>query len=396
MQNCRKHAQRAFTENDRRVLRVPIQIWNSFEILRCHFFVNRNCSPLFKIFDTNVYSTQNATMSITIKIFGCDGTDSVRRRKFDTTSVTLTQVQELANLPSHAKLTWKDEDGDVITIVTHADLKEAVSSAVTQNSPLRLYVDHSKLPQAQTKAEPTCGQRSRDIHQRIESVSQGARHKMFSAFSLVRSACESSRVFRALKEDSRSVRAVLEARVERNLSDAPIQAIASYFIYAVLLWALFCPSFFLLFKIAIAAVFVPRNALSEKAHKRIRLLIALIAVRLALKLIYYVLPSCLFFGMAFCFVPKFLLGLTIFGWLCKKGRNHRSCSAHHSNRRAEHRDQFRASQQQNLTSWQREDVVTISKIFPALNYEHLRKTYMIHKDVQATVLALLKQTEGAR
>jgi len=343
-------------------------------------------------------------MSITIKIFSCDGTGSVRRRKFDTTSLTLTQVQEVANLPNNAKLTWKDEDGDVITICTQADLQEAVASAVTQKSSLRLYVDHSKLPRAPTESEPARAQESRDIKKSMKSISQFAREKMFSTLNSVRSACESSNVFQALQEDSRSVRAIFEARVERNLSDAPIQKIASYGVYTVLLWTLFCPSFFLLFKIAIAAALMPRNALSEKDHKRIRLLLALIGVRVALMLIMgftaFVLPSCLLFGVACCFMPKFLLGLAIFRCLCKKGScrgDRRRFRKRHSNRRTECRDQYLASQQQVLTSRQREDIITISKIFPTMHYEHLRNTYMAHKDVQATVLNILRQTgEGAR
>jgi len=343
-------------------------------------------------------------MSISIKIFGCDGTDSVRRRKFDMTSLTLTQVEEVANLPNNARLTWKDEDGDIVTIFTQAELQEAVASAVAQKSSLRLYVDHSKLPRAPTESEPAPAQESRDIKKSMKSISQCARENFFSTLNSVRSACESSNVFQALKEDSRSVRAIFEARVERNLSDAPIQKIASCFVHAVLLWALFCPSFFLLLKIAIAAAFMPRNALSKKDHKRIRLLLGVIGVRVAVMLIMgftaFVLPPCLFFGVAFCFMPKFLLGLAIFRCLCKKGScwddRHRF-RERHSNHRTECRDQYLASKQQNLTSRQREDIATITKIFPTMHFEHLRKTYMVHKDVQATVLDILRRTgKGAR
>ena len=351
-------------------------------------------------------------MSITIKIISCDGTGSVRRRNFDTTSVTLAQVQEFANLQNNAKLTWKDEDNDIITIATQTDLQEAVTSAVTQKSSLRLYVDHTRSPSAPTESEPTESepareQRSDDINKKwMKSTLHCARQQLFSAVNRAQSACSSSGTLQALKEDARSIRAVFEARVERNLSNAPILNIASFFVHAVLFWTLFWPSCCLLFKIAIAAVLMPRNALGRKDHKHVRILFALIGVRVALKLIMgftsFMLPPFLFFGMTCCLVPKLLLGAAFFRCLCKKGASRRGRRGrhggreHHRNRRTESQEQDLASQEQNLTSKQCEDILTISRIFPTANFDHLRQTYMLHKDIQATILDILKQTGEAR
>jgi len=223
-----------------------------------------------------------------------------------------------------------------------------------------------------------------------------ARQRLFSAFDRARSACDSSGTLQALKEDTRSIRAVFEARVERNLSNTPILNIASFFVHAVLFWTLLWPSCCLLFKIAIAAALMPRNAMSHKDHKRVRLLFALIGARVALKLIMgftsFVLPPFLLFGMTCCLMPKLLLGAAFFRCLCKKGAKRRK-----EKKRRHHRNCRTESQKQHLTSKQCEDVLTLSKIFPTAHFDHLRQTYMLHKDIQATVLDILKQTgEGAR
>ena len=350
-------------------------------------------------------------MSITIKIISCDGTGSVRRRNFDTTSVTLAQVQEFANLQNNAKLTWKDEDNDIITIATQTDLQEAVTSAVTQKSSLRLYVDHTRSPSAPTESEPTESepareQRSDDINKKwMKSTLHCARQQLFSAVNRAQSACSSSGTLQALKEDARSIRAVFEARVERNLSNAPILNITSFFIHAVLFYTLFWPSCCLLFKIAIAAVLMPRNALGRKDHKHVRILFALIGVRVALKLIMgftsFMLPPFLFFGMTCCLVPKLLLGAAFFRCLCKKGPAAVAVLATATENiiataEPSRRSKILHQMEQNLTSKQCEDILTISRIFPTANFDHLRQTYMLHKDIQATILDILKQTGEAR
>jgi len=346
---------------------------------------------------------------IIIKIFGCDGTGTVRRRKFNTSSVTLAQVQEIANLQSNAELTWKDEEGDTILVETQSDLQEAIACAATQKSSLRLFVDNaSSTPTAssgptheqQTPAQhPTHEQQTpaqTPTHEQqtpaqrpvdVELLLKNGRDRLLATINRARSALDTSATLQAVKEDACSIRAVFEARVERNLGTVPILPTMSFVIHAVLLWALVSPTFWLLFEIVIGAILMPRNALSNKTSRHVRFLLPLLGLRVVMKLFFgftccvlHMLPPLMFFFLLTCALRS-----------CgRASRRSQRCGV--QERRHGHQVRYRRGNGRNgpRASQEQEDIVLLCNIFPKIHIERVRQEYMRHRDVQRTVVELLK------
>ena len=345
-------------------------------------------------------------MSIVIKIVSCDGNASMRRRKFDTCNVTLAQVQEIANLQSNARLTWRDEDNDIILIETQSDLQEAIANAVAQSSSLRLFVENTRSsaqPAAQSPAQPAF-QPTSDQPNPVQTPArktfvQSLMIQFMLAIDCVRSTFAASPVVQAIKEDGCSIRAIFESRVERNLS--VIQPIMSCVTQAVLLRTLVWPNFCLLFKVIIAAMLMPRNALSGKSRVRAGILMSLIGLRVGMSFLCTMLHTT-------CCVMIPLIFLLILVGCWRSYRSHRQC-AYRVKRRCHRRRphpcrphpcrpvpstyQSHPCRPVSSTyqSQEQEHMGTLRNIFPNISDAILRQVYREHKDIQKTIMELASQ-----
>lgn len=334
--------------------------------------------------------------SIIIKISLLNGT--VRRRKFDTASVTLTQLQDIANLQdANAKLTWKDEENDVITIEIEADLQEAIRNAQAQQQSLRLIVvvesGSSEPVNATTAAAAVVAAPI------MKSLLDWGRQRVLAAVHAAQAATVRSTTFQALLEDSHSIRAIFHARVERNRS---IIRTVGFVTRAVLLWALFWPTFSILATILLGLLLLPRNTLNQRARKQTHVLLGLITIRVVLRLLG---------AICACVLPV-ALGLIGSGVLISMYKMHKRKQRQRRERRnrRNHNGRQHVSRQQRrqlnreLHNFNNRSVSgvspeqmqapdtqaldTLRNIFPTIDIQQLRQTYMRHGDVNRTVLEL--------
>jgi len=329
-------------------------------------------------------------MSIVIKICTCDGTGIVRRRVFNASNVTLAQVQEFANVQNNKKFTWRDEDNDVIMLENQFDLQEAIAYAVEQKSSLRLIVDNNTGASAEpeepniesTPVRATSTTTSHatlsDMQSFVAKLSTNFSSSYKSCDKFTKSALASSKTFQAIQEDIRSSRGFLEAYVQHN---RPIKMVMGVITRGALLWGiLFGPSFWLLLSIVIAALLMPRNALTDGARAQTRILFGLFVFRTVSKLLFgltcCVTPLLLFCGLGACILSRCKWKRREFNRILRKGRHRRNRRQRTSN------DRSSTSQQEHA------DIETLRRIFPALNIEELKQAYMRHKDIQQTVLEL--------
>jgi len=341
-------------------------------------------------------------MSIVIKICNCDGTGTVRRREFNPSNVTLAQVQELANLQNNKRLTWRDEDNDVIAVENQFDLQEAIVYATTQQSSLRLIVDNTGTSaETEPTAEPTPVQATStrtplpDMH----SVIGSGYNKLISTAKIAQSTLASSKTYQGIQEDACSIRGFLEAHVERSYFPRFARLAVGAVARGVLLWGLiFGASFWLLLKIVIGTLLMPRNILTDRAREQSRILFGLLALRTVMGFLV---------GLTCCLTPVLLacgVGACIFtkrnrcknfnriirkGIYMNRQRTNGQCTPN---------DQFFPSAPpsndqcspsvRTPTQKEREDMLTLTGIFPGLDIAKLAHVYMRHKDVQKTVLEL--------
>lgn len=332
-------------------------------------------------------------MSIVVKICNCDGKGTVRRRQFNASNVTLAQVQELANLQNNKKLTWRDEDDDVIAVETESDLQDAISYAVTQKSSLRLMVDNtgtSAGTEPTTESAPVQATSTRtkmklcsfDLSDKLRSAGQRGYETLVSAAKIAQSTLASSKVVQAIQEDACSIRGFLESRVERNRT--PIQLAMGVVSRGVLLWGIFFGlSFWMLLTILIGALLTPRNALRDRAHAQVRILFGFLALRIAMGFLH---------RLIFCFIPILLI--------CFVGvlfvHPIRLCFQHMVRRRAKRRRKTKrrpSHPHQHFSSTfqqQHKDIEALRRIFPAMDIRELQQAYARYNDVETTVLELAK------
>ena len=132
---------------------------------------------------------------------------------------------------------------------------------------------------------------------------------------------------------------------------------------------------------------MPRNVLTGRAREQIRILFGLLAVR--------TVTGCLF-GLTCCLTPVLLTCLGAYMFIKRNGcknfsRIHRKgkyMNRRRTNRQRTPNDRFSPSAPPSTSQKEREDMLTLRGIFPALNIAELRQAYMRHKDVQQTVLEL--------
>jgi len=336
-------------------------------------------------------------MSIIIKICNCDGTGTVRRREFNASNVTLAQVQELANLQNNKRLTWRDEDNDVIAVETQFDLQEAISYATTQQSSLRLIVDNTgtsaetepttEPTEPTTEPTPVQATSTRSPLPDMQAAIGSGCKNLISTIKIAQSALASSKTFQGIQEDACSIRGFLEARVERNHFPRFARLAVGAVVRGVLVWGIFFgPSFWLLLNILIGALLMPRNVLTGRAREQIRILFGLLALRTV--------------GFLFGIICILVLlacgaGESMYAYkrnICKNfNRFHRKGKYMHrrrTNRQRTPNDRFSPSAPPSTSQKEHEDMLTLRGIFPALNIAELRQAYMRHKDVQQTVLEL--------
>jgi len=131
---------------------------------------------------------------------------------------------------------------------------------------------------------------------------------------------------------------------------------------------------------------MPRNVLTGRAREQIRILFGLLALRTVGFLFgiicILVLLAC-GAGESLCAYKRNI---------CKNfNRIHRKGKYMNRRRTNRHRtpnDRFSPSAPPSTSQKEREDMLTLRGIFPALNIAELRQAYMRHKDVQQTVLEL--------
>lgn len=353
-------------------------------------------------------------MSIVIKICNCDGTGTVRRREFNASNATLAQVQELANLKSNKRLTWRDEDNDVIAVETQFDLQEAIAYATTQQSSLRLIVDNTGTStETEPTAEPTPVQATstRTPLPDMQSLVGSGYKKLISTAKIAQSTLASSKTVQGIQEDGCSIRGFLEAHVERSHFPRCARLAVGAIARGVLVWGLiFGASFCLLLKILIGTLLMPRNILTDRAREQIRILFGLLAFRTVMGFL---------FGLTCCLTPVLLacgLGACIFtkhnrckrfNRIIRKGKLY--MNRQRTNGRCTPNDRFFPSASPSndqffpsappsndrfspsvrpATQKEREDMLTLGGIFPGMNIAKLTHAYMRHKDVQKTVLEL--------
>jgi len=352
--------------------------------------------------------------SIVIKIVNTAG--SVRRRHVNTSSLTLEQVHQLGNMQNGAKLTWRDEENDLIEIETEADLQEAIQCAVSQQSALRLFVANVQQPAPGTPpfnlpspvhvpvhahAPPTAVQNPQvppvDIRRNIQTFIGYVRQNFISAsqsaIGRVWSEFDQSAILQGIREDSRSIRSVFESRVEQNRSAI---SIASFAIRAALVVALCWPSFWWLCMIAVGLFIFPRNILTRRSERHCCILLGLISIRVVIKLLYAL--SCLVFPTLF-----FLAVLGAIAFIVHQQRRATAWTRSRAHMRTHQRDAQRNSHRQShsgghqeqeptdhgLTDAQQTDLNTLSSILPNVSKHVLRQTYLRYKDVNRTITELV-------
>jgi len=341
-------------------------------------------------------------MSIVIKICNCDGTGTARRREFNASNVTLAQVQELANLQNNKRLTWRDEDNDVIAVETQFDLQEAISYATTQQSSLRLIVDNTGTSaETEPTAEPTPVQATstRTPIPDMQAVIGSGCKKLISTVKIAQSAIASSKTFQGIQEDACSIRGFLEAHVERSHFPRFARLAVGAVARGVLVWGLiFGASFWLLLKILIGTLLMPRNILTDRAREQIRILFGLLAFRTVMGFLFgltcCLTPVLLVCGLGACIFTK-RNRCKIFNRIIRKGKY---MNRQRTNGQCTPNDRFFPSAPPSNdrfspsvwtpTQKEREDMLTLTGIFPGLNIAKLAHVYMRHKDVQKTVLEL--------
>jgi len=248
--------------------------------------------------------------------------------------------------------------------------ENAKTSSTPTISPTPTPTREQPTPEQQTPEQPPL-----DLPGYAESLLASGRRRLLSAINRARSAFDTSSTLQAIKEDSSSIRAVFEARVERNLGAIPIRPITSFVVHAILVWALVSPTFWLLSQIVMGAILMPRNALSPKTSQHILLFLPLLSIRVAMWMFFgfTTLVTC-------CLLPKimFAVFLVCCAKKCSKRRRHLN-----------RRNMPRAPREGGVAQEQA-DIDLLRKIFPSAHIDHLTQEYLRHRDVQKTVLELLK------
>jgi len=102
--------------------------------------------------------TMNPTTKLTLK---CELNEDLRRRTLDLADLNLESlravVSELFSLNENFKLLWRDDDDDMVTISSDADVEEATRVAASLAKPtlrLRVVVSSATVPQASPEPAP--------------------------------------------------------------------------------------------------------------------------------------------------------------------------------------------------------------------------------------------------
>merc|ERR1712187_719486 len=158
---------------------------------------------------------------------------------------------------------------------------------------------------------------------------------------------------------------------------------------AVLLRTLVWPNFFLLFKVIIAAMLMPRNALSGKSRVRAGILMSLIGLRVGMSFL------CTMLHTTCCVIIPLIFLLILFGcW--RSYRSHRQC-AYRVKRRCHRRRPHPCRPHpcrpvpSKYQSQEEEHMDTLRNIFPNISDAILRQVYREHKDIQKTIMELASQ-----